>query len=267
MASDHRPQRRPPPRPASRRAAPGGRARLGAPAHAGRRRGLGVGGHPYSALAPHRRAAGGDPSPRDPGALLCRDLVRARVVARGRRGADLPRAPSALRGARARRPRPRRAPSPAPRPPRPAGPREGGVVRLLVRPRRVRLPRRLRGARDRAGRGQLSHGRARRRGQGAHAARRRVPPASHHEPGSPCRGEEEEHKGGSPGSGKPAHHQAASDGEESSKQDAGSLLPADLPPVELPPVELPVPLPSVQVPPPPPLPQVPDLPPLPSLTS
>jgi hypothetical protein len=80
-------------------------------------------------------------------------------------------------------------------------------------------------------------------------------------------GAKKKHKGGSPGSGKPAHEQAPSASDESSKQDIGSLLPADLPPVELPPVELPAPLPSVQVPPPPPLPQVPDLPPLPSLTS
>ena len=80
-------------------------------------------------------------------------------------------------------------------------------------------------------------------------------------------GRREKHKGGSPGSGKPAHEQAPSAGDESSKQDGGSLLPVELPPVELPPVELPVPLPSVEVPPPPPLPQVPDLPPLPSLTS
>ena len=151
--------------------------------------------------------------------------------------------------------------------PRASGPREGGVVRLLLRPGRVRLPRRLRGARDRADRGRLSLGRARRRGQGAHAGRRRVPPASLREPGSPCRGEGEEAQGRLVGERQAGHHQAPSASEESAKQDGGSLLPAELPPVELPPVELPVPLPSVEVPPPPPLPQVPDLPPLPSLTS
>ena len=86
-------------------------------------------------------------------------------------------------------------------------------------------------------------------------------------PAHPAGAKKKKHKGGSPGSGKPAHEQAPSASDESSKQDIGSLLPADLPPVELPPVELPVPLPSVEVPPPPPLPQVPDLPPLPSLTS
>ena len=91
-------------------------------------------------------------------------------------------------------------------------------------------------------------------------------------PAHPAGATEKKHKGGSPGRGKPAHEQAPSASDESSKQDIGSLLPADLPPVELPPVELPpvelpVPPPSVEVPPPPPLPQVPDLPPLPSLTS